>query len=142
MGNVLDDGLQQLARLGQGIFDAFLFGHVLAHDDDIELSVGVAHGPGGFSHPEQAPVLAHLPEIPAEDFSRSTETVDKMLLHAAVIIRVNDSRHWLTDQLVGLVAQFGGGGGIDRQQCPPGVDRQQHFGATLEQRTVSLLADA
>ena len=142
MGNVLDDGLQELARLGQGIFDAFLFGHVFAHDDDIELSVGVTHGPGGFSHPEQAPVLAHLPEIPAEDFSRPAERVGKMLVHAAVVIRVNDSRYRLTDQLVGLVAQFGGGGGIDRQQGAPGVDGQQHFRAALEQRAVSLLADA
>jgi hypothetical protein len=48
----------------------------------------------------------------------------------------------VTAQLVGLIAQFGGSGGVDCEQCALRVDGQQHFWAALKQRAVSLLADA
>lgn len=142
VGNVFDDRLEQLTRVGQSIFHALALGHVFGDDDDVESAVRVPYRPRGLSYPEMTAVFSNFPELPAKDVAWPGETIVEMLLHSGLIARVDDQGHGLTDQGVCLIPEFGGGGGIDREERALRVDGQQHLRTALIQRPVAFLAEA
>ena len=109
---------------GLGRLPCLSFSHVFAHDDDVESAVRIPNSAGGFFTQMWLPSFRIFRNSQRSTSPGRARQSSKMLLHLGLIVCVDDEGDGLTDQCVGVIPQFGGGSGIDREEVAFGVDGQ------------------
>ena len=103
------------------------FGHVFAHNDDVELPVRFRTA-RRLPHPDGCRPL-RISETPREGHVPVVEDSRKMLLDGGTIVGVHDERNRLADQCVCPISQFRRRPSVAfTVRSDLGVDGQQHFG--------------